>query len=64
VRNEAGQPGGDRVAIIWIVAALVVGGSLTVAGVVARSAAPMIAGVALLFICSTATRFWYFRRRG
>jgi len=64
VRNEAGQPGGDRVAIIWIVTTLVVGGSLTVAGVVARSAAPMIAGVALLFICSMATRFWYFRRRG
>ncbi|WP_431836055.1 hypothetical protein [Cellulomonas sp. Y8] len=63
MRDQTRRPGDDRPAITRIVAALVVGGALTIAGVVRSSAALTIAGVVLLFICSTATRVWYFRRR-
>ncbi|WHP16562.1 hypothetical protein [Cellulomonas sp. ES6] len=53
----------DRPAIIWVVVAIVVGGALTVAGVVTGSLASTTGGVVVLFICSTATRIWYLRQR-
>jgi hypothetical protein len=57
------QPDDDRPAIIRIVAGLVVGGALTLAGVVTSTPGLTIAGCVVLFVCSTATRIWYLRRR-
>lgn len=55
-------PPDERPAITRIVAALVVGAVLTLAGVVTSTPALTFAGVAVLFVCSTATRIWYLRR--
>jgi hypothetical protein len=63
MRDDTPLPNDDRPAIIRIVAALVVGGALTLAGMVTSTPALTIAGVAVLFVCSTATRVWYLRRR-
>lgn len=63
MRDQTPLPADDRPAIIRIVSALVVGGVLTLAGVVTSTPALTIAGVAVLFVCSTATRVWYLRRR-
>lgn len=57
------RPADDRPAIIRIVATLVLGGALTLGGVVTSTPAVTIAGVLVLFVCSLATRVWYFRRR-
>ena len=63
MRDETGLPPDDRPAIVRIVAALVLGGVLTLAGVVTSTPAVTVAGVAVLFVCSTVTRIWYLRRR-
>lgn len=63
MRDESRLPREERPAIARIVAALVVGGTLTLAGVVTSTLALTIAGVAVLFVCSTATRIWHLRRR-
>lgn len=61
--DQPGLPRDDKPAIIRIVAALVIGGVLTLAGVVTGNPVLTIAGVAVLFVCSTATRIWYLRGR-
>jgi hypothetical protein len=63
MRDENQLTSDERPTIIRIVATLVVGGALTLAGVVTSVPALTIAGVAILFVCSTATRIWYMRRR-
>lgn len=61
--DRTGLPPDDRPAIIRIVAALVLGAVLIGGGLVTSTPAVTIAGVLVLFVCSTATRVWYFRRR-
>ncbi|MBD3778038.1 MAG: hypothetical protein IE923_02070 [Micrococcales bacterium] len=56
-------PQDDRSAIVLIVVALVAGGALTLTGVLTSSLDSTAAGVVVLFVCSTATRIWYLRRR-
>ncbi|WP_454050058.1 hypothetical protein [Cellulomonas sp. Marseille-Q8402] len=48
--------------MVWIIAALVVGGGLTLAGVLAGQPVLTLVGVGVLGVCSTATRVWYLRR--
>ena len=61
--DEPGLPRDDKPAIIRIVAALVVGGVVTVAGMVTGNPVLTVVGVAVLFITSNATRIWYVRGR-
>lgn len=61
--DETRLPRDDRPAIIRIVAGLVIGGMLTLAGVVTGNPVLTILGVAALFVTSTATRIWYLRGR-
>ena len=63
MRDDTRLPPDDRPAIIRIVAALVVGGVLTLVGFVLQHTVVLLAGVAVLFECSTATRIWFLRRR-
>lgn len=63
MRDDTRLPPDDRPAIVRIVAGLVVGGVLTLAGVLLDNPVLTIAGVAVLFVTSTATRIWYLRRR-
>ncbi|RMI13871.1 hypothetical protein [Cellulomonas triticagri] len=56
-------PPEDRPAVIRIVTALVVGGALTLAGMVVGNPVLTIIGVGVLFVCANVTRIWYLRRR-
>jgi hypothetical protein len=61
--DETRPPRDDKPAIVRIFAALVVGGVLTLAGVVTGNPVLTVVGVAVLFITSNATRIWYVRGR-
>ena len=63
VPDRSRPPQDDRSAIVLIVVALFAGGALTLTGVLTSSLDSTAAGVVVLFVCSTATRIWYLRRR-